>query len=75
MTVAELIKELKKLPQDYLVIMSSDGEGNKFSPCSQACGPYMYEPDSSWAGEIRDKEEHGDDDEYKENAVVLWPTN
>ena len=65
---------LGQFPEDYLVIMSSDGEGNQYSPCADVSGPCMYEPESTWSGAVRDKEELGDD-EYKENAVVLCPTN
>ncbi len=32
MTVAELIAELKKLPQAKLVVLSHDAEGNGYSP-------------------------------------------
>lgn len=73
MTVKELIETLKELPADHIVVMSKDGEGNNFSPCADY-GLQMYIPDSTWSGEIR-SEEDMDEGEYKENAVVLWPTN
>ena len=59
---------------DCLVVMSSDGEGNQFSPLAEACGPYMYTPESTWAGEL-ENEEDVDKEDFKPNAVCLWPTN
>lgn len=76
MKVKDLIKQLSELPQDYEVVMSKDGEGNDFSPCADAAGPYMYEPDSTWSGQVWSEEARAEDgEEFKPNAVVLWPTN
>lgn len=71
--VKELMKILKDLPQNYEVVMSSDGEGNNFSPLADF-GLQMYIPDTTWSGEIHE-EEDCEEGEYKENAVTLWPTN
>lgn len=70
-------KLLSNLPDNYIVVMSKDGEGNSYSPLAQV-DSYMYVAESTWSGEIRSLEEHeasGYDDKFKENAVVLWPTN
>ena len=72
MTKNELLEMLKDVPGDYQVIMSKDSEGNAFSPLSNT-GCAMYVSTAPWNGEV-----HGEDDageHYKENAVVLWPTN
>jgi len=72
MKVSELIEKLKCLPPDHIVVMSKDGEGNNFSPLSDY-GLYQYTPDSTWSGEITQREDAEQD--YQENAVVLWPIN
>lgn len=75
MKVKELIALLTDLPQEHEVVLSKDSEGNSFSPLASH-GQYMYIPDSTWAGDImheEDAEEYEQD--YVENAVVLWPTN
>jgi hypothetical protein len=74
MKVKELIKILEDLAPGAEVIMSSDGEGNNFSPLAEACGPYMYTPESTWSGSI-ENEEDVEADEFRGNAVVLWPTS
>jgi len=82
MLVKELIELLQEQDQDSLVIMSKDGEGNRFSPFSDL-GDYLYTPDSTWSGSILNPE---DQDEYHEDdwsdmlansqaAVCLWPVN
>jgi hypothetical protein len=73
MKVSELIEQLKELPQDFEVVQSKDGEGNEFSPLADV-STAMYVADSTWSGELRDEEEM-EDEEYKENAIVFWPTN
>ena len=72
MKVSELINLLKTLPQDHIVVMSSDGEGNSFSPFADI-GLGEYTPDSTWGGDFAS--DNNDDPNYKENAVALWPTN
>ena len=72
MTVKELIAELKNLPQDALVVLQKDAEGNGYSPCRGAESTF-YEAQSSYHGECR----HPDDrpEGAQDNAVVLWPVN
>lgn len=73
MKVKELKEILKDVPDDYEVVMSRDGEGNGFSPLADF-GLEMYVPDSTWSGEIF-SDEDGRNVEFKENSIVLWPTN
>lgn len=83
MTVSDLIEVLKKLPQDAVVVQSSDGEGNNFSPTDDVdIGRYVAE--NTWRGEFglaELTEEHrakGYTEEDVPNgpiAVCFWPTN
>ncbi len=60
-TVAELIRELAKLPVGTLVVLSRDPEGNGFSPLAEVI-PCAYQQ-GQWDGEISDGT----------GAVCLWP--
>ena len=73
MIVRDLIKELMQYPDDALVVMASDGEGNSHSPLAGVDG-VVYVPDNDWSGCIYDKNdaEAGD---TAVDAVVLCPTN
>lgn len=77
MSVRQLKRLLETLPEDSIVVLSKDGEGNGFSPLDSHCEGY-YEPTCTWAGDFVDAED-GDYDEddlaRMEKAVVLWPTN
>jgi len=79
------VKELKELldllvetsPEaaEWEVVMSKDGEGNNYSPLCDM-GAYIYMPDSTWSGEIREPDDEDDEDDGQElNAICLWPTN
>ncbi len=80
MTKRELLTMLSKLPldsDDYEIVLSSDGEGNSFSPLADfSIG--LYVPDTTYSGEFYMEEEAKEclepDDEFKK-CVVLWPTN
>ena len=75
MTKKELIEILADVPDDYLIVLSSDSEGNSYSPLS-GYGKVMYMPENEYSGEIYDEESAEDMEfEYVENAFVLWPTN
>ena len=87
MTVKELIKELKDYPQDALVVMSTDEEGNGHSPLD-ALNEEVYVADPDGRGqvyvartltpELKEQgytEEDCYDEEDGQVAVVLWPTN
>ena len=75
MKVKELIKELSKINPELEVVMSSDGEGNSFSPLYDF---YMgaYFPDSTWSGEFSYTDEN---DKYLSpeeiNDICMWPVN
>ena len=52
MKVKELIKTLKELNQEAIVIMSKDSEGNMFSPLDDIESS-VYIPNSTYSGESR----------------------
>ncbi len=79
-TVAKLREILSRLPDDALVVMSKDSEGNSFSPFYEVGnteGVDWYVAESSYSGELRSDEydaaEDGPDGAVP--CVVLWPTN
>jgi hypothetical protein len=77
MKVSELIKALSELDPDAEVVMSSDAEGNGFSPLSDVTEGW-YEADSTWSGEFGCCSDGCDNDQActgEENAVALWPVN
>lgn len=86
MTLAELRQQLAalNLPDDTLVVLAEDAEGNGFSPLVEAI-PGMYLAETTWSGEHYPTEEQrlaeDDPDDYSEApddavpAVFLWPTN
>lgn len=75
MLVKELKEKLKDVPDDYQVVMSSDAEGNSYSPLYEI-DVVMYVPENTYMGEVWDKEWTAEmEEEYKENAVAMWPTN
>lgn len=50
-TVKDLIEELKQCDPDAVVVQSSDGEGNSYSPFSDFwVGSYLAE--TTWSGEV-----------------------
>ena len=76
MNVGELKAALDELPDDMLVVMSKDGEGNRFSPLSDTAAPSWYVPETTWSGEWWAPEDH--DPNPPEDAVasvILWPVN
>lgn len=76
-TVAKLRTLLADAPDDALVVMSKDAEGNGFSPFAELGGTDHYVAESAWAGHLRD-EEYDPDEDGEDGAVpcvVLWPTN
>jgi len=84
MTVRELREALAGLPDDMLVVMSRDAEGNGYSPLVET-SESMYVAETTWSGEvyptpedIADDEQLGEDDEAPGDAVrvvTLWPVN
>jgi hypothetical protein len=54
MRVADLIEALTKIDRNAIVIMSSDGEGNSYSPLA-GLSKVLYEAESTWSGNIVDE--------------------
>ena len=52
LTVTGLIRLLRTLPGDHLVILSSDAEGNQLSPASPDVGVGMYQDFNGRTGEV-----------------------
>lgn len=85
MIVKELIELLKDMPQEALVVMSKDSEGNRYSPFADM-GTAIYVPETTWFGEVYSLDWTAEDadmsveewEKLKEKngtAVVFWPTN
>lgn len=83
MIVSELMGLLRSLPQDAIVVQSSDAEGNNFSPLADA-GLGRYAAETTWYGEFGLHELTAEDivQGYTEEdvldgplAVCLWPVN
>ena len=86
MKVKELINILKEMPQEALVVMSKDAEGNSYSPLYKVASDTIYEPETTWYGEVYSTKWSAEDVDMEENAwkefkkrceacVVLIPTN
>ena len=71
MKVKKLIKLLQAYDPNTEVVMSSDGEGNSYSPLADA-GQGFYVAESTWSGDLYSEEEKPDD---AKEVVCLWPTN
>lgn len=70
MTVAKLIKLLSKEDPKALVVLSSDSEGNSFSPATDVSSePLLYHD-----GEISDPDELNSEDREKgEPCIIISP--
>lgn len=88
MTVGQLKKLLAAIPDDHLVILQKDAEGNGYSPLADVEGRNnVYVPDSTWSGEVYYKKLTGalrslgytEEDVYPDDdgidCVVLAPVN
>ena len=75
-TVSELKLMIKDLPDNYVVILQSDGEGNNYSPLkwidSEDC---IYEPENKWSGTVFDITEQEEYTEESVPCIVLYPIN
>jgi hypothetical protein len=49
-TVGQLMAKLAQLPEDAIVVMASDAEGNSHSPLSSV-NESMYLPETTWSGD------------------------
>ena len=65
MTVKELIKNLKKMPQDALVIYSSDDEGNSYQTVSYDCTLGKFE--GEYRGDFFPATDSEDSEEDRQN--------
>jgi hypothetical protein len=79
--VSELKEILNSLPDDTQIVMSSDSEGNSYSPLSGYCvGQYV--PENTWSGTFYDETDFKSECEEgycePDSAIValcIWPTN
>ena len=71
MLVKELKEKLKDVPDNFEIVLSNDGEGNSYSPLAEV-DVVMYVPENTYIGNIVEDQEETEE-EYKENAVALWP--
>jgi hypothetical protein len=72
MTVRDLINRLREYPPDAIVVMSSDAEGNTFSPLDDEMAVGLYRPQTSWNGQFRATDDESTRDDAV-GAVALWP--
>lgn len=82
MKIKELIEVLSGLDPETMVVLSSDSEGNQFSPLSDHSPHSQYFTEGSFSGEVYDEQELADWDESEEDmdkptggvpCIVLWP--
>lgn len=79
MNVADVITLLEKLDPNAVVVLSSDGEGNSFSPVAGSVAKYFYVPEYSGSGTLYELEEGETVEELQQQypnaqkAVVLFP--
>lgn len=86
MRVIDLIDDLKKLDPNALVVISSDGEGNSYSPLCDDFGIGRYKAQTTWMGELVSEDDFNDNPDYYDNdldtylsgsvpAIILYPIN
>lgn len=81
MKVKDLIAELSELNPEFEVVLSSDSEGNNYSPLA-GCDIGRYSPETTWRGDWTSVGDPGAPEEEidgctpeQANAVALWPVN
>jgi hypothetical protein len=83
MLVKDLIKVLLTLPEDALVVLAHDSEGNSFSPAADY-GVGRYEAETKYWGQfglteltpdLRAEGYTEEDVADGPEAICLWPTN
>lgn len=85
-TVKELKEILNNVEDDAIVVLSSDEEGNSFSPLDNSIGINNYEPNENYRGEIYPRElteeliekgwteaDLGEDKEKLLKCITLYP--
>lgn len=73
MKVKDFIELLKKIPEDFEVLIAQDEEGNGFDilgNISKECAEIRDEIDLIHPEDFPD---YYPNEEYKHNAIVLWP--
>ncbi|MGZ4851063.1 MAG: hypothetical protein ACXV2C_06770 [Candidatus Bathyarchaeia archaeon] len=81
MNVKELRELLTDYPDDMIIVVQADAEGNGYSPLAGAAD-VMYVAESTWSGTAYEPEEYKSEIEegYVEEgtgvkALCVWPTN
>lgn len=78
MTVSELIEQLKDKDGEAIVVMSSDAEGNSYSPL-RVLDSTFYVADSTYSGAVFEDwveaKDYVDSKDELQKCVALWPTN
>lgn len=76
MTVGQLREQLEQLPEELIIVMSKDAEGNGYSPLSSV-ERALYSAESNWSGEVHDEEDPEDVDLWPDTVrcIVLGPVN
>jgi hypothetical protein len=80
LSVAQLRAMLDGLPDDAIVVLAKDGEGNGYSPLSAPVEAVWYIPESTWAGYVHEIGPDSDGETYEPDgselvAIVLDPIN
>jgi hypothetical protein len=77
MKVNDLKKILEQMPDDALVVLAQDAEGNAFSPVASHNTNMKYLPDRQpWRrGRIVEAAQAEFGSEHARAAVVLWPSH
>jgi hypothetical protein len=85
MTVKELKEAITLLPDDMIVIIQKDSEGNDYSPLSDADADCVYIAETTWYGEVYPtswsaedadmEDEEWEEIKLKPRVLVLAPVN
>lgn len=73
MNVGDLKKLLEVYSSDTEIVLSSDAEGNNFSPLIEATRQ-LYVAHNDYSGQCYCDEDEIEENDYK-TVVCLWPTN
>ena len=85
MTVKELKEAIANLPDEMVVVLQKDSEGNGYSPLSDVDPDAVYIPKTTWSGDTYSMDWSADDadmtdEEWEElnskpRALILCPVN
>jgi len=86
MTVKRLKERLQDVPDDLVVIVQQDSEGNGYSPLSGCYTGAIYKPTGDWGGDVLNLSDSADSHCMTEkkwihskakypHCLVLYPTN